>query len=141
MSSKRNLTGKPVVFGMFLFALVVSVGLWGYWELHTQPFRALTDQLGKSFPHSNPRVEGGKHGMHKQTPLVLRIVMRVDYDPILNEQEYQKQVSEILALAAQSGMLNKYEECEIHLYFQPAEQKPEVRSIKIPDADFPKFGQ
>ncbi len=138
MSSKRSLTGKPVVFGMFLFALIVSIGLWSYWELHTQPFRTLTDQLGDTFPHSNPRVEGGKHGMHKQTPLVLRIVMRVSYDLTLNEQKYQKQVSEILSIAAQSGMLKKYEECEIHLYYQPAEQKPAVRSITIPAVDFPK---
>ncbi len=138
MSSKRSLTGKPVVFGMFLFALMVSIGLWSYWELHTQPFRTLTDQLGDTFPHSNPRVEGGKHGMHKQTPLVLRIVMRVSYDLTLNEQKYQKQVSEILSIAAQSGMLKKYEECEIHLYYQPAEQKPAVRSITISAVDFPK---
>jgi len=138
VSSKRSLTGKPVVLGMFLFALFVSVGLWSYWELHTQPFRTLTDQLGETFPHSNPRVEGGKHGMHKQTPFVLRIVMRVQYAPNLNEQKYQKQVSEILGIAVQSGMLNKYEECEIHLYYQPAEQKPEVRSITISAANFPK---
>ncbi len=138
MSSKRSLTGKPVVFGMFLFALIVSIGLWSYWELHTQPFRTLTDQLGETFPHSNPRVEGGKHGMHKQTPLVLRIVMRVSYDLTLNEPRYQKQVSEILTIAAQSGMLKKYEECEIHLYYQPAEQKPEVRSITISAVDYPK---
>ena len=125
------------MLGMFLFALMVSVGLWSYWELHTQPFRPMTDQLGATFPNSNPRVEGGKHGMHKKTPLVLRVVMRIGYDPNLDEQRYQKQVSEILTIAAQSGMLKKYEECEIHLYYQPAEQKPVVRSIKIPAADFP----
>ncbi len=137
MNSKRSLTGKPVVFGMFLFAAIVSIGLWGYWELHTRPFRALTDKLGETFPNSNPRVEGGKHGMHKQTPLVLRIILRVDYDPSLNERDYQIQKKRILKIAAQSGMLKQYEECEIHLYYQPAEQKPQMRSVTIPSTDFP----
>ncbi len=137
MSSKRNLTGKMVVWGMFLFALVVSVGLWTYWELHTQPFRPLTEKLGEAFPDSSPRVEGGKHGMHKQTPLVLRIVMRVHYHPDQDGEKFEKQVSEILAIASQSGMLKKYEQCEIHLYNQPAEQKPEIRSVIIPAEKFP----
>lgn len=138
VSSRRSLTGKPVVLGMFLFAMIVSLGLWGYWKLHTEPFRALTDKLAESFPGSNPRVEGGKHGMHKQTPSILRIVMRVPYNPNLNDRKYKRQLRKILEITSQSGMLATYDLCEIHLFCQPAERTPEIRSLKIPAAEFPQ---
>ncbi|MBL4886234.1 MAG: hypothetical protein JKY95_17090, partial [Planctomycetaceae bacterium] len=132
MSSERSFRGRPVVFGMFAFALLVSFGLWGYWEMHTRPFRALTDELGETFPGSSPRVEGGKAGMHKQTDRVLRIVMRVDYDPLQANSRYQRQQAEILSIASGSGTLMDYDNCEIHLFYQPAELQHQMRSITIP---------
>ncbi len=133
------MAGKPVVLGMFLFAMIVSLTLWGYWKLHTEPFRGLTDKLAESFPGSNPRVEGGKHGMHKKTPSILRIVMRVPYNPNLDDQKYKSQLGRILEIASQSGMLEPYDVCEVHLFYQPAEQTPEIRSQKIPAAEFPHW--
>lgn len=137
MSSKQSLDGKRIVLGMFVFGALVSAGLWVYWELHTRPFRALTDALGEKYPHSSPRVEGGKHGMHKQTARVLRVVMRVDYNPFEHEQRYQIQQAGILEIAARSGMLKSYDQCEIHLFHQPAEQQSRMRSAVVSRSEFP----
>ena len=137
MESKRSLRGPRVVLGMFLFASLISSGLWIYFELHTRPFRELTDQLGETFPHSSPRVEGGKAGLHKQTARVLRIVMRISYNPYEDEQRFLKQQSEILSIASQKKRLNQYDECEIHLFYQPAELKAQVRSVTIERSGFP----
>ena len=32
-----------------------------YWDLHTKPFRPLTEAIGRTFKHSLPKVEGGRH--------------------------------------------------------------------------------
>ncbi len=132
-----KITGPRLLVGMFLFAVLVTAGLWGYWELHTRPFRPLTNALADHYPGSAPRVEGGKHGLHRATPRVLRVVLRVSFDPLQEEQKFQQQVQEVLQLAGQYQDLSGYQECHIHLFRQLPEQAAVLRTAKIPAEQFP----
>ena len=42
-----RVSGRVVVLAMFLFGITATAGLWGYWTLHTGPFRPLQDALAK----------------------------------------------------------------------------------------------
>ncbi|WP_339746710.1 hypothetical protein [uncultured Rubinisphaera sp.] len=130
--------GRWLIAVMFLFAISVSVGLWTYWELHTRPFRSLTDALGETFPNSSPRVEGGKHGLHREIDSILRIVLRIDYNPDLESDRYEKDVETILQMAANHIELQAYDRCDIHLFRQSPEEEPVVTSKTINRQDFPQ---
>lgn len=129
--SHRPRTGPYVIAGMFLFAITVTTGLWTYWNLHTSPYRPLTDALGREFPGSSPRVEGGKHGMHRNTPRVLRIVMRVTFDPHADDEQFAEQTDAILQLAREHVDMSEYDHCEMHLFQQLPEQEASLRSRTI----------
>jgi len=120
--------GPWVIAGMFLFAITVTAGLWSYWNFHTQPYRPLTDALGRQFPGSNPRVEGGKHGLHRDTPRVLRIVMRVPFDPEQDDETFAAHTLAIRDVAAEHVQFADYDQCEIHLFQQLPETEASLRS-------------
>ena len=42
-----RVSGRVVVVAMFLFGITATAGLWGYWTLHTGPFRPLQDALAQ----------------------------------------------------------------------------------------------
>ncbi|MCG6156618.1 hypothetical protein [Rubinisphaera margarita] len=133
--------GRWIVAGMFLFAVCVSGGLLTYWELHTRPFRELTDRLAEVFPHSSPRVEGGKHGMHRETDRVLRVVMRVDYLPEESSPQFQQDVDRVLEIVADDASAVGYDRWEVHLFQQRPEQEPLVGSFKTdPDERLDRSG-
>ncbi len=130
--------GRWLIAVMFLFAISVSVGLWTYWELHTRPFRSLTDALGVNFPDSSPRVEGGKHGLHRDIDSILRIVLRIDYNPDLEPKRYENDVVTILQMAANHVELQKYDRCDLHLFRQAPEEEPVVTSRTVNREDYPQ---
>ena len=78
-----RVSGRWMVLGLIAFGVLTTGALWTYWNLHVGPFRPMQDALAVTFPHSSPRVDGGQRKMHKGTPKVLRVVMRVDFDPVL----------------------------------------------------------
>lgn len=116
---------------MFLFATCVTAGLWSYWELHTRPFRPLTDALAARFPGSSPRVEGGKHGLHRETPRVLRIVLRVPFSPVQEEERYQDHLREVLEVTGSVTAIEPYEIYEVHLFQQLPELPPVLRTTRF----------
>ncbi len=128
--------GRWIVAGMFLFAVCVSGGLWTYWELHTRPFRDLTDRLAEVYPKSSPRVEGGKHGMHRETDRVLRVVMRVDYLPEESSSQFQQDVDRVLEIVAGDASAAEYDRWEVHLFQQRPEQEPLVGSFSVDPEEF-----
>ena len=127
----RRFSGAHIVLGMFVFASLVTAGLWTYWELHTRPYRPLTDALGERFPDSNPRVEGGQHGMQKQTPRVLRIILRVTYNPLTDSEQAETQAAEVLRIASAHVDLNTFNRCDIHLFQQLPEAAPLIRQFSF----------
>ncbi|MEZ5949917.1 MAG: hypothetical protein R3C12_12015 [Planctomycetaceae bacterium] len=129
------MSGRSLIACMFLFALCVTAGLYTYWNLHTGPFRHLTDTLGQRFPGSSPRVEGGQHGLHRETPRVLRIVMRVEFHPLQEESRFQDHVEQVQRIVREQLVIENYDLCEIHLFQQLPEQTHVLRSVRIPFQD------
>jgi hypothetical protein len=75
--------------------------------------------------------------MHKGTPMVLRVVMRVPFDPTSTDAQSQTKIEERLnrtqELAARQIALDEYQVLEIHLYQEEKEhelrQKAFVRQL------------
>ena len=126
--------GRWVVLAMFAFGLLATGGMWLYWELHTRPFRPLQEAIVQAFPGSNPRVQGGQAKMHKGTPRILRIVMRVDFDPVSQADRAQQVASQVAALARRHQDLSRYDRVEVGLFQPLAEQDPRMRTVEF-DAD------
>ena len=82
----RELSGRWVVIGLFAFAITLTVALWVYWKLHRAPFLQWEQFLAGEFQGSSPLVEGGQRKMHRGTPRILRITLKVDFDPQADER-------------------------------------------------------
>src|SRR5262245_43384712 len=77
-SQSWRISGSAVVFGMRRLGTVATVVMYVYWDLHTKPFRPLTEAIGRTFKNSLPKVEGGRH---KRGPMTLRVALRVPFPP------------------------------------------------------------
>lgn len=81
----RVISGKAVVVAIFVFAGICVLILQVYWNRHIEPFMGLQEALAERFADeegkSSPRVEGGQRKMSKNTPRILRVTMRVPFDP------------------------------------------------------------
>ncbi len=133
----KTVSGRAVVLGMFAFGIVMTGALWGYWEFYTRPFRPLQYAINAEFPDSSPRVIGGEHKIHKQEfPSMLRIVIRVDFDPTdASDAVVEPYTSRLLALAADHVDLSTYEQVEIHLVHRVPEAETQQRSFVFPTAE------
>jgi hypothetical protein len=134
----RRISGSGMVFGLLAFGLTTTACMWIYWTLHTGPFRPLQDAIAAAFPHSSPRVEGGQHKMHKGTPMVLRIVMRVDFDPVTQTAHGEEVVDSVEKIASQHVDLAAYDELDVVLFQGVPEQ--EVRQQEYDRALHPTEG-
>lgn len=127
----RGFSGRWVVVSMFGFAVTAVGLLYVYWDLHTAPFRPLQEALAHEFEDSHPLVQGGQEKMHKGTPRVLRIVLRVGFDPNdeLNNARVENMLDRIAELAEEHHGLANYETLEVHLVRMRPEQTAERRQI------------
>ena len=127
------ISGRWVVVAMFTFAFTVTGMLYSYWYLHTGPFRPLTEVLAHEFEGSHPLVQGGQEKVHKGSPKILRITLRVDFAPDdeNNGELGDKVVDRISQLADKYHGLAKYDILEIHLIRLRAEKTIQQREIKI----------
>ena len=80
-NSPREFSGTKLIIGLFVFATAMSSGLWIFWYLHARPFQPLQLAIHQAFPKSYPQVQGGQRKMHKNTPRILRITLKVPFDP------------------------------------------------------------
>ncbi|MBX3439842.1 MAG: hypothetical protein KF861_20300 [Planctomycetaceae bacterium] len=115
--ARATINGRVVVAAMFAFGIVMTTALFVYWDLYTRPFRPLQAAINAAYPGSLPRVIGGEHKSHKhQNPATLRIVIRVDFNPLAADaHEVEPYTSRLLDLAAEHLDLSPYEQVEIHL--------------------------
>jgi hypothetical protein len=127
----REVSGRRVVVGMFVFGIFATSGLWAYWYLHTAPFRPLQLAIAENIPGSNPRVEGGQRKIHKETPRILRITIRVDFDPKADEARANKLGDQLLALARKHQDLTQYDLLEMYLFHRIPEQEIRERLIAV----------
>lgn len=137
--SSPRVAGRWVVIGMFGFGTVLMVLLALYWHFHTAPFRPLQNALAAEFPGSLPRVEGGQHKKHRDTPKILRIALRTDFDPTAASvrRRVAAMVRRIVGLAARHVPLAQYDRLEIYLYFRRPEQASVYRAFRFRIADLP----
>jgi len=124
--------GRWVVMGMFAFGGVLVVMMAIYWHLHTSPFIELQEALAREFEGSRPRVQGGQHKMHQNTPRILRIVMKVDFDPTTDNENAKQVEQQVAALAKKHHDLTTYKTLEIHLFHPIPEKEIKQRSVEIP---------
>jgi hypothetical protein len=129
--SPREFSGTKLILGLFAFAIVMSSGLWIYWYLHTKPFQPLQLAIHRAFPKSYPQVQGGQRKMHQQTPRILRITLKVEFDPSSAEadEQVEEMVVRLAELARQHIDLPSYELLEIHLIQRVPEHDSRVRTV------------
>lgn len=124
--SARTVSGRSIVVAMFGLGIAATAFLFLYWNLHLMPFMPLQEAIVADFPGSAPRVEGGRRKMHRRTPMLLRVVMRVPYDPTLADSvvssENEDCVTRVRSLAEKHVGLKDYEILEVNLY-HPVREK------------------
>lgn len=135
--SPREFSGKLLILGLFALAIVMASSLWTYWYFDRRPFQPLQLAIHQAFPKSYPQVQGGQRKMHLQTPRVLRITLKVGFDPEPEEadqrREADQQVEEMIGrleeLARHHIDLPSYDLLEIHLWQRVPEHKSRKRTV------------
>ena len=130
-NSPREFSGTKLIIGLFLFATAMSSGLWIFWYLHARPFQPLQVAIHQAFPKSYPQVQGGQHKMHKNTPRILRITLKVAFDPKPREADEQVavMVERLEELARKHIDFESYELLEIHLVQRRPEHDSQTRTV------------
>jgi hypothetical protein len=119
----REISGKWVIVGLFTFAILITATLWIYWKLHVGPFLPLQQALADKFEDSRPRVEGGQRKAHKGTLKILRITMKIEFDPTKNRMQADDFAAEVFQFIKIVSDLETYQQLELHLYFPHPEEK------------------
>jgi len=130
-----RVSGRLIVASMFLMGICATTFLYTYWTLHLMPFMPLQESLVREFPGSAPRVNGGQKKMHKQTPVVLQVMMKSPVDPwskaptdLVAIATLQKRV---LELVREQNPLPGLQQLELHVYQLVAEDEIQGRSWRI----------
>jgi hypothetical protein len=108
---------------MFAFGLTTVGMLWLYSVRHAAPFLPLQRALAQEFENSAPKVEGGQRKIHKQTPKVLRIVMKVGFDPTDEPERAKSFANRVTMFVHKHHDLSEYELLEIHLFWPEPEKE------------------
>ena len=133
LSTDKTISGRTVVICMFALAIFATGTLWVYWNLHLMPFMPLQEALVAEFDGSSPRVDGGRRKTHKGTPMILRVVMRVPFDPNDSSADIQSLIETRLnrtrELASDLVEIEKYDLLEVHLYEEEKEDAISQKSF------------
>jgi hypothetical protein len=125
-----RVSGRVVVVAMFLFGITTTTGLWTYWTFHTGPFRPLQDALAKEFPRSLPRVDGGQRKMRPGMPKILRVVLRVEFDPVAESGKGEQLLTRVEAVSRRHIDLDQYDVLDLYLYEGVPEQEIREREFE-----------
>lgn len=115
-----RISGTAVVLGMLLLGSVATTVMYVYWDLHTKPFRPLTEAIGRTFKNSLPKVEGGRH---KKGPNTLRVALRVPFTPETDAAKTEETLAVVQDLIRRHQDLAGYDEVQIHLFQMVPEAK------------------
>lgn len=125
----RTISGRWVIIGMFSFAIAITATLWVFWKLHVGPFLPLQKKLAAEFEDSRPRVEGGQRKIHKGSPKILRITMKIDFDPTTDKKAAESFANRVEAFVGEVYDLRAYEILELHFYWPDPEK--EIKEVTI----------
>lgn len=118
-----RVSGRWVACGILCLGLISTTTLWLYTDLHTSPFLALRDAIHAEFSSSAPQVEGGQRKIHRGSPKILRVTLRVDWDPQENDDKVARMMSRLVVLAEKHQGLAAYDQFDVHLVWFRPEQK------------------
>jgi hypothetical protein len=119
---------------LFAFAILATGGMWVYWKLHRAPFLPLERALVEEFPGSSPHVEGGQRKMHEKTPRILRVTLKIDFDPLADEAKAREFAEKVAAFLREHHDASRYQKLEIRLYFPEPEREIKQWSVELPPA-------
>lgn len=134
VQATRVLSGTRVIIGLFLFAGLVTAGLWFFWNSHIGSFVPLIQALSKEFKDSKPRIEAGKpkkKGNDNAVPMTFRVTMEIDYNPKSKPhrvKELEERVRKFIVHFSKENSgslayrLEDYEKLEL-LFFWPNHEK------------------
>jgi hypothetical protein len=122
LKQTTELSGKWIVTGMFSFAVTIISVLWFYTVSHRAPFRPLQRALAEEFANSAPKVEGGQRKIHENSSKILRIIMKVSFDPTLERDQAEQFADRVSAFARKHHEISRYEILKIH-FFKPEPEK------------------
>ena len=140
-SPTKEISGKWVVIGMFAFATSMISVLWIYSIRHASPFRPLQRALAKEFVDSAPKVEGGQRKINRNTPRILRIIMKVKFDPAVESDRAEQLADKVIAFSQEHHDFNQHEVVEIHFFHLMPEQEIKQWQIERQVADLLKQPQ
>ncbi len=116
-----SIPGRNVVLVMFGFGCLATTTLWIYWSLHMMPFMPLQEALVSEFGKDcAPRVEGGQRKIHKNSTRMLRVILKVSFNPESADSQTHELVEQHLVkvrdIAGQHVDLSEYDTLELHLF-------------------------
>lgn len=124
-----EIPGWWVIVAMFAFGLCGTALIYVYWEMHTRPFRPLTEAVGREFRHSLPKVEGGRN---KGGPMKLRVAMTVPFKPVKGIEETEAVVRRVVELAKEKADISRFETLEVYLIQRAPEQVAVTAAFEFP---------
>ncbi len=125
----REIPGWWVIVAMFLFGGCATAMIFIYWDMHTRPFRPLTEAVGREFRHSLPKVEGGRN---KGGPMTLRVAMRVPFKPVKGLEETEAVVRRVVELSKTHADIRQFEILEVYLIQRAPEQVAVTAAFQFP---------
>lgn len=124
-----EIPGWWVIVAMFAFGTCATALIFIYWEMHTRPFRPLTEAVGREFRHSVPKVEGGRN---KGGPMTLRVALRVPFKPVKGLEETEAVVRRVVELSKQHADISRFEILEVYLIQRAPEQAVVTAAFQFP---------
>lgn len=119
----RQLSGRWLIVGMFVFAGILTGAMGLYWHFYTLPFREYQNAIAAEFAGSSPRAIGGRIKGHRDQPATLRVVVRSEFNPLRNTDQSEQMASRLFELAQEHTAITDYEVFEVHLYQRQPEQE------------------
>ncbi|MCH7686179.1 MAG: hypothetical protein IH899_05790 [Planctomycetes bacterium] len=123
LKQTTEISGKWIVIGMFTFAVAIISVLWIYTVSHRAPFRPLERALAEEFEDSAPKVEGGQRKIHENSSKILRIIMKVEFDPSVEREQAERFAERVIAFTRKHQDISRYEVLEIHFFKLEPEKK------------------
>ena len=120
---------------MLTFGLIASGTLWTYWHYHTAPFIPLQVAIAEEFKASAPRVDGGQRKMHKGTPKLLWIVMRVQFNPEDNLEQADRITDRVMELSQQHLDLTQFKQINLRQFYGEPERVLHRVDYEVPVVD------
>lgn len=114
------------------FGLLASGTLWTYWSYHTAPFIPMQIAIADEFPGSAPRVDGGQRKMHKGTPRLLWVVMRVNFNPVADTAQAHKVTQRVMVLAHDNLDLSQFDQLNLRQFYGEPEKELHRVDFEVP---------